>query len=43
MNENLLNEGGNYIDNLSSLSNDDLDIFYFSHLEEIPNRIKDDF
>ena len=43
MNENLLNEGENYIDNLSSLSNDDLDIFYFSHLEEIPNRIKDDF
>ena len=43
MKENLINEGENYIENLSSLSYDDLDVFYFSQWEKIPNRIKDDF
>ena len=43
MKENLINEGENYIENLSSLSYDDLDAFYFSQWEKIPNKIKDDF
>ena len=35
----------NYIENISASNEDnlDLDIFYFSQLEQIPNRIKDDF
>ena len=44
MKENLLNEGdGNDIENLESLPNEELDIFYFSTSNSIPNRIKDDF
>ena len=44
MKENLLNEeGGNYIENISSIPNEELDLFYFSASNEIPNRIKDDF
>ena len=44
MKENLLNEGDeNNIENLESLPNEELDIFYFSTSNSIPNRIKDDF
>ena len=44
MKENLLNEGDeNIIENLESLPSEELDIFYFSTSNTIPNRIKDDF
>ena len=44
MKENLLNEGDeNIIENLESLPSEELDIFYFSTSNSIPNRIKDDF
>ena len=43
MKENLLNEGGNYIENISSIPEEDLDVFYFSPSDSIPNRIKEDF
>ena len=44
MKENLLNEGDeNNIENIESLPNEELDIFYFSTSNSIPNRIKDDF
>ena len=44
MKENLLNEvDENNIENLESLPNEELDIFYFSTSNSIPNRIKDDF
>ena len=43
MKENLLNEGGSYIENISSIPEEDLDVFYFSPSDSIPNRIKEDF
>ena len=44
MKENLISEGGgNYIENISSIPNEELDSFYFSSSNQIPNRIKDDF
>ena len=44
MKENLINEvNKNNIENLESLPNEELDIFYFSTSNSIPNRIKDDF
>ena len=44
MKENLISEGGgNYIENISSIPNEELDSFYFSTSNQIPNRIKDDF
>ena len=44
MKENLISEGGgDYIENISSIPNEELDSFYFSSSNQIPNRIKDDF
>ena len=43
MKENLLEGNENYIENISTKLNDDLEMFYFSHSDEILNRIKDDF
>ena len=43
MKENILNEKENYIDKISTISTEDLDVFYFSQNEKIPNRVKDDF
>jgi len=43
MKENILNEKENYIDKISTISTEDLDVFYFSQNDNIPNRVKDDF
>ena len=43
MKENILNEKENYIDKISTISIEDLDVFYFSQNDNIPNRVKDDF
>ena len=43
MKENISNENENYINVISQISTDGLDVFYFSQSEKIPNRVKDDF
>ena len=43
MKENLINENANYIESIESTSIENIDSFYFSLTDQIPNRIKDDF
>ena len=43
MKENLINENANYIESIESTSIENIDSFYFSQTDQIPNRIKDDF
>ena len=43
MKENISDENENYINVISQISTDGLDVFYFSQSEKIPNRVKDDF
>jgi diacylglycerol kinase (ATP) len=43
MKENLINENANYIESIESTSIENIDSFYFSLTDQIPNRIKEDF
>jgi multidrug efflux pump subunit AcrB len=43
MKENLINENANYIKSIESTSIENIDSFYFSLTDQIPNRVKDDF
>ena len=43
MKENLINENANYIEGIESTSIENIDSFYFSLTDQIPNRVKDDF
>ena len=43
MKESLINENSNYIESIESTSTENIDAFYFSQVDHIPNRTKDDF
>ena len=43
MKESLINENSNYIESIESTSIENIDAFYFSQGDHIPNRTKDDF
>jgi len=43
MKENLIDTNQYNIDNIDTSSEENLNMFYFSQIDQIPNRIKEDF